>query len=130
MSDIILETKVINKFVSEQKRDRYIEFIQKINTRKKFLNDLSNKDIFDNNCFEPVSGKEEITIRNLAKTLGITDCYIVSENKNIDGKRINIEDALENAISPWSDTSTLIVFGDARVIYREHEGYNNRWISK
>jgi hypothetical protein len=58
------------------------------------------------------------------------DCYIISTNNAIDGQRLDIKTALDQALSGWADHGTLIVFGDAELIYREHEGQNNRWISK
>lgn len=58
------------------------------------------------------------------------DCYIISTNKAIDGQRLDTKTALDQAISGWADHGTLIIFGDADLIYREHEGQNNRWISK
>ncbi len=130
MTDIDLESKVINKFVLKSKRDRYIGFIQKENTRSKFIEELSHGQIFHDDLFENIHGPEDDLIMAVVKKLGVKDCYIISEDKSIDGQRLSIEEALSKAISPWSDTFTLIVFGDAEIIYREHDGMKNKWISK
>jgi len=130
MTDITLEIAVINKFVSKNKRERYVDFTQKEKTRRKFLDDLSHGQMFDDTLFQKIEGNEEGEIKKVVKKLGVKDCYIISENESIDGKRLPIDEALNNAISPWSDTGTILVFGDAQVIYREHEGPKNKWISK
>ena len=63
------------------------------------------------------------------KSIGnIKDCYVISENKNIDQKRMSIENALIETIG--ADQGTLLVFGNAEIVYSEAEGFNNRWISK
>jgi len=128
--DTVLETKVISKFMRQSKRDRYIDFIQKNTTRHKFIDELSHSQTFKDDLFEKIDGSEAETIRRIAVKFGIRDCYIISENAKIDGQRMGIDDALKLAISPWSDTTTLIVLGDAQLIYREHDGVKNKWISK
>ncbi|ALJ00706.1 hypothetical protein [Rufibacter tibetensis] len=126
-----LEAKVIKGFINSTKIERYLGFISNDKTRSKFTKDLSKAGIFQEGMFERINGDEVRAIKERIKDLGNTDdCYIISENSIIDSKRYNIETALNKAISPWSDTGTLIVFGDAEVIYREAEGMHNRWISR
>jgi len=128
--DIALETKVISKFMHPSKRERYIDFCQKNTTRRKFIDELSRSQTFQNDLFEKIDESESEIIKRIAAKFGINDCYIISENAKIDGQRMGIDDALKLAISPWSDTTTLIVLGDAQLIYREHDGVKNKWISK
>lgn len=128
--DIALELKVISKFIRQNKHGRYLDFIKTDKTRKKFIREISSVQVFHRDLFENIDGSEAETIRRVSKKLGINDCYIISENTKIDGQRFGIDQALTEAISPWSDTTTLIVFGDAQVVYREHDGLNNKWISK
>ncbi|MES2620100.1 MAG: hypothetical protein V4615_04540 [Bacteroidota bacterium] len=130
MTDTELEKKVINKFIIKNKRDRYLGFIQNDKTRKKFLDDLSHGQMFQADLFESITEHESEVIKKISLKLGVKDCYIISENEKLDGKRLDIDTALNEAISPWSDISTIIVFGDGQVIYREHDGAKNRWISK
>lgn len=58
----------------------------------------------------------------------INDCYIISDNYRIDKKTIDVQTALEETIG--TDCGTLLVFGNAEIIYAEAEGFNSRWISK
>ena len=129
MTDVELETKVINNFVVSSKRERYIRFISNSKTSKKFLEELHRGNIFDDNLFKAIQKSADDSIINITEKLRIKDCYIISENSEIDGKRLSIEDAINFAISAWCDTGTLIVFGDAHALYREHDGPNNKWIS-
>ncbi|MDN3725545.1 hypothetical protein QRD02_14260 [Aequorivita sp. SDUM287046] len=128
-NDIELEIKVITKFLNSAKRDRYVSFVQNGKNRPKFLKDLSKTDFLNQNLFESMNGNESEIIKNRIKSIGnINDCYVISENKNIDQKRMSIESALTETIG--ADQGTLLVFGNAEIVYSESEGFNNRWISK
>ena len=128
-SEIDLEIKVITKFLNSAKRDRYVNFVQNGKNRPKFLKDLSKSDFLNQNLFESVDGNESEIIKNRIKSIGnINDCYVISENKNIDQKRMSIDNALIETIG--ADQGTLLVFGNAEIVYSEAEGFNNRWISK
>lgn len=79
--------------------------------------------------FEKVGGDEHEMIRNRIRKIGdLKDCYVISENRDIDGRRLEIKSALKETIG--ADLGTLLVFGDAEIVYAEAEGFNNRWISK
>ena len=127
--NIDLESKVIDRFIIKTKRDRYLTFIKSEKTRPKFINDLSHVNFLQNDLFDTVEGNEYEFIKQRIKGLGNQqDCYVISENKRIDKKRLDIDTALTETIG--ADHGTLLVFGDAEILYREAEGFNNRWISK
>lgn len=131
MTDINLETKVIRKFVLKDRQDRLINFIQKDKTRSKFLNDLYHPTFFRTDLFRQISGQHEVdAIKEAIQLLNATDCYIISTKREIDGKRMNIDYALTEVLTSWADHGTLLVFGDAEIIYREHENPKDRWISR
>lgn len=128
-SNVDIETKVIQRFVITTKRDRYLAFIKKENTREKFINELHHMNFLQQDLFDIVKGNEYEFIKQRLKVLGnIKDCYVISENKRIDKKRLDIDTALTETIG--ADQGTLLVFGDAEILYSEAEGFNNRWISK
>lgn len=127
--ELDLETKVIERFILKEKRDRYLSFIKKRETRKKFIKDLSHINFLNEELFEKVDGNEYEIIKARIKKLGsLSDCYVISENQNIDCRRLDIDTALKETIG--ADTGTLLVFGDAQIVYAEAEGFKNRWISK
>lgn len=124
-----LEAKVIQRFIIKKKQDRYLTFINSEKTRPKFINDLSHVDFLREDLFDKVEGNEYELIKQRIKSLGnLKDCYIISENQRIDKKRLDIDTALTETIG--TDQGTLLVFGDAEILYSEAEGFNNRWISK
>lgn len=128
-SNIDIETKVIQRFVITTKRDRYLAFIKKEKTREKFINELHHMNFLQPDLFDTVKGNEYEFIKQRLKVSGnIKDCYVISENQRIDKKRLDIDTALTETIG--ADQGTLLVFGDAEILYSEAEGFNNRWISK
>ena len=128
-NNIDIESKVIERFVVKTKRDRYLTFIKSEKTRPKFINDLSHINFLREDLFDKVEGNEHGFIKQRIKLLGnLKDCYVISENQRIDKKRLDIDTALKETIG--ADQGTLLVFGDAEILYSEAEGFNNRWISK
>ena len=55
-------------------------------------------------------------------------CYIISENKEIDTKTLVTKDAIRETVG--YGMGTILVFGDADIIYYECETMNTRYISK
>lgn len=128
-SNVDIETKVIERFVIKTKQDRYLTFIKSEKTRPKFINDLSHFNFLREDLFDKVEGNEYEFIKQRIKVLGnLKDCYVISENQRIDKKRLDIDTALIETIG--ADQGTLLVFGDAEILYSESEGFNKRWISK
>ena len=124
-----LESKVINRFVIKDKRDRYLNFISKDKTRDKFTFELAHFRDLDFRLFEEVKGDERKMIKDKIKVLSkLTDCYLISENKELDRKRLTVDEALQETIG--YGMGTLVVFGDAEIVFYEGEGPSNRWISK
>ena len=129
INNIELENKVIKRFVIKAKQDRYLTLIKSEKTRLKFINDLSHSNFLQKDLFDKVEGNEYEFIKQRIKVLGNPkDCYVISENQHIDKKRLDIDTALTETIG--ADLGTLLVFGDAEILYSEAEGFNNRFISK
>lgn len=126
---IDIERKVINRFVDKAKRDRFLAFIQNEKTRAKFISELHHMNFLLQDLFDKVESNDFQFIKERIKVLGnIKDCYVISENRSIDGKLLDIETALKEVIG--ADLGSLIVFGDSEILYSEAEGMSNRWISK
>ena len=129
MTTIELESKVIKRFVTKDKRDRYLNFISKEKTRDKFTFELAHFKDLDFRLFEEVKGDERKMIKDKIKVLPkLVDCYLISENNELDRKRLTVDEALRETIG--HGMGTLVVFGDAEIIFYEGEGPSNRWISK
>jgi len=126
--NILLETALIEKFVRKKKQDRYKQFISSKN-RNKFIKELPHFKNFRFELFEEVNANEQAVIRQKLKLMkgNQNTCYIISENPNIDQKRLNIEDAITFFDSGFA---TILVFGQAEMIFYEGEAPNNKFISK
>jgi hypothetical protein len=127
--NIALERKLIEKFVIREKKERYLGFIAKANTRRKFLSELYHFKDFDWKSFEEIPGNQnetEVILRKIDKR-NITSCYVISVDENFDGKTFSVVEAIEQV---ESIEGTIKIFGEAEVVYYEGEGPNNRYISK
>ncbi len=124
--NITLETKVIERFVIQSKRDRYISFLKTAKNRSKLINELFHSPVLREEFFEKVKCDERQFVKEKAKAF--TDCYLMSENSELDQKRMNIDYALSEIIG--FGMGTLAVFGDAEMVFYEGEGPSDRWISK
>jgi hypothetical protein len=69
---------------------------------------------------------EEILSRLKALNIKNKDCYVISGNPAIDRKIIPFDEALEEI----GGMATILVFGEAKLIYFEGEPPKNRYISK
>ncbi|TGE14208.1 hypothetical protein [Hymenobacter elongatus] len=129
-SNISLEVKVIKRFVNKSKRDRYIQFVSSEKNRVKFIKDLSHFNFLEPSLFAPVNGIEEDVILTSTEKNGVanTTCYVISENKKIDAKFLNTKEAISATVG--HGLGTMLVFGDAEMIFYECETMNIRYISK
>ena len=124
-----LEAKIIERFINKAKKDRYLTFIRSDKSRVKFTNELAHFHDFRDDLFEEVKGDVYQTIISRVNNLKrITDCYLISESSILDQKRLDINTALRETIG--NGMGTLIVFGDAEIVYYEGEGPSDRLISK
>jgi hypothetical protein len=106
-----------------------LNFCKSQKTRTKFTKELSHFRDFRQDQFEEVRNDERKIIRDRIKSLSNKkDCYLISESFKLDKQRLDIDSALNEIIG--QGIGTLIVFGDAEIVYYEGEGPSDRWISK
>ncbi len=106
-----------------------MNFISKEKTRDKFTSELAHFKDLDFRLFEEVKGDERKMIKDKIKVLPkLMDCYLISEDNELDRKRLTVDEALRETIG--HGMGTIVVFGDAEIIFYEGEGPSNRWISK
>jgi hypothetical protein len=123
-----LEIDVIKKFVTKDKQPRYLQFISSDRTRSRFVSELPHFNHFKWELFDEVHKNEaqEIQQRLNAMNIKMKDCYVISENPDIDQKVLPFDEALNEIGS----MATILVFGNAEMIYFEGEPPKNRYISK
>jgi len=124
--DVLLEIRFIKHFVTKNKQERYLNLIANAGKRKKFISELAHFKFLDFSKFDKLNAAIESVLKQ--RIGSIRDCYIISENKMIDTKRIEVESALSQVIG--YGMGTLLIFGDAKLVYYEGEEKNDRWLSK
>jgi hypothetical protein len=124
-----LEIKVIKRFVDKAKQHRYIQFVSSPKNRQKFISDLPHFNFFQWDLFDPVKGNEGQAIVQALQKNGVADktCYVISENTGIDTKTLGTKEAINETVG--YGMGTILVFGDADMIYFESE-MKSRFISK
>lgn len=123
-----LEVEVIKRFVSKEKQSRYIQFVSSEKARRRFVSDLPHFKAFKWELLEEVHKNEAQEIEKQLKTLNIKakECYVISENSDIDKKVMPFDKALKEIGS----MATILVFEEAKMIYYEGEPPKNRYIGK
>lgn len=127
--NLALEVKVINRFSAKNKRERYLQFVTSTKNRKKFIADLHGGTFYDGSMLARVTGSEEDALCQALKQLGIAtrSCYVISENTSIDTLTLELKDVLPKVVG-WG-AGTMLVFGEADLIFVELDGLKNRFIA-
>lgn len=122
------EQKLISKFVTKAKQDRYLNFLSKEKTRHKFTAELYHFRDFNWNLFREIPGSENEreTVAAEVRRRKISTCYVISADHEYDGKSFSFDDAIEDIIGT---EGTIVIFGDTDVIYYEGEAPSRRYIS-
>jgi hypothetical protein len=125
-----LEIKVIEKYIDIDKQERYIKFVSSRNSRFKFIKDLPHFKHLKWDLFDTIKGSEIEIVRTLVNQIkpSVSDCYVISENLQIDAKVLSIDVAVKEIIG--YGMATILVFGNADFIFFEDEGPNRRFISR
>jgi hypothetical protein len=123
------EEILIKKFVEKDKQDRYLTFLSKDKTRKKFTEILYHFNDFNWKLFREIAGseneRETINLKvNSAKN--ISTCSVISADPDLDGKVLSVDAAIKKAVGI---EGTILIFGDADIVYYEGEAPKRRYIS-
>jgi hypothetical protein len=125
---VALETQVIDKFFLKQKADRYKVFVAKAKTRRKFIDALAHFKDLDYSKFLKVGPDPESLLLEIAQKYKICACYVISQNRAIDGQYIDVQKVAKLVIG--CQMGTFLIFGQASAVYFEGEDMYERWISK
>ena len=130
LQNVDLEIMVIENFVVKAKRNKYIQFVSSPKNRHKFISDLAHFRNFKWELFLPVTGIEENVIFDTLRKNSLPDktCYIISENTDIDKSTVDIKKAIQDVVG--YNMGTILVFGNADIIFYEGESAKTRFISK
>lgn len=124
---IIQEQNFIKKFVIKDKQERYLGFLSKDKTRCKFTKELSHFKDLNWKLFTEIIGNAKQLIASQVKSdKNISTCSVISMNPEYDGKILPVDEAIENAIGI---EGTILIFGNAEIVYYEGEAPKKRFIS-
>lgn len=122
-----LEILTVRKYTQKEKSDRYAGFVSDPRSRSKFIANLAHLKDLDFRKFRKLDSNEADQVREMARMAEFNTCYVISENKRIDGRFLDVEKAIHETIG--YGMGTLLVFGSAEVVYYEGEEVGDRWIS-
>ncbi|RTQ46759.1 hypothetical protein EJV47_20510 [Hymenobacter gummosus] len=120
-----LEARVIRQWIVPQQQERFLACIRSPKSRPKFLAALAHG-VFRTELLEPCPTESQLA----ARVRPFADCYLLSTDPALDGRRLPTAEALAAGLRGWADQNTLLVFGAAAVLYVETEGRNARWVSR
>ncbi|RSK38435.1 hypothetical protein [Hymenobacter perfusus] len=128
--NLALEVKVINRFATKSKRDRYLQFVTSAKNRKKLIADLHGGSFYEHSMLERVTGIEGDVIGQALQRLGIAShtCYVISENTSIDTLTFDLNEVLPKVVV-WG-AGTMLVFGEADFVFVELAGLKNRFTAQ
>ena len=123
------EQALIKKFIIKDKQDRYLAFLDKDKTRKKFTKELYHFKDFNWKLFREIPGSEtewKTIATRINSNKNFSTCSVICVNNEYDGKIMSVDEAIKNVVGI---EGTILIFGDAEIVYYEGESPKNRYIS-
>ena len=127
------EQATIASFVVRDKRERFLSFVSNAKSRDKFVRELAHFRWFDPRFATPVAWKPDPKlglwerhldgvrrIEQLLKSKGSGNtCWATSEDANLDGKKLELDAALEAVVG--RGMGTILSFIPGKLAYYEGE---------
>jgi hypothetical protein len=123
--------RVIKNFVVKHRRARYLAMAEKPNKWGGYgFGELAHftHNLDSNFCTQIPSGSQYVAyvlneIRSLTQS---RECYIMHEHKELDGKWMDLEEALRSILG--SNLGAFIIVDNGDIIYHESENIKHRYI--
>jgi hypothetical protein len=116
------EVETVTAFVNAGKRDRYAAFLSNEKRRKDFVRDLAHFDDFDPRFIVRIAPTDQspagVEALLLKKGAG-NSCHVISEWSSIDGREMNLLEALKETIG--RDMGTILCCKSGKLAYFENE---------
>ena len=123
------ERAFVNSFVTPKRKSRYLGLLESKKGRRKFLGILNHFRDLDDRFSAHVSDSFEITyeIAQILKKKNAPDkCYVISDNKEIDGRQMDLTAALEEVVG--NGIGTILSCIPGKLAYFEGEEPHERYI--
>jgi hypothetical protein len=123
------EEQFARSFIVPKKRDRYLTLLESKRGRAKLLDGLNHCRDLDSSCATliPSNQQSDSSIESLLRRKGAPEtCYVMSDNRDIDGREMSLSDALTETVGMGAGTFISCVPG--KLGYFELEGFDGRYI--
>jgi len=123
------EEDLISAFFAPNRRERYLEFLRRPETRRKSLPEMCHVRVLDPRhlVFIPPSQQHpELIAEILSKRGAPQTCWVTTENLEIDGKEMPLLEALREVVGYGMGTFLSCISG--QLAYFEGEAMKARWI--
>ena len=120
------EIETFRAFILPNMRDRYVEMVSSSRNRQKLIDELAHFGHFDPRFRLPLESKKlfpagiETVLR--AKGAGST-CWVISEDRSIDGREIGLAEALKEVVGNQMGTVLICIPGRLAFVETEDERY-------
>jgi hypothetical protein len=116
------EEALVKAFIPAHRQERFLEIIAKPKKRAKLLTELSHFKALNPKFMVsiPPNQKNPAALVKLLRAKGAgTKCYVMSENRDLDGREVDLETALKETVG--AQMGTLISCVPGRLGYFEDE---------
>jgi hypothetical protein len=116
------EIDTIKAFLTSNKRDRYVAFVANQKRRKDFVRDLAHFDNFDARYIVRIATADQTPagIEALLLAKGAAgSCHLMSEWSSLDGREMNLSEALREVIG--RGMGTILCCKSGQLAYFENE---------
>lgn len=120
---------LVRAFFLPEKRDRYLGFIHNHKKRRKFLMEMAHFEGLDERFTQSIPSRLQTVegIVSLLRQLGASmTCLAISDDKDVDGKVLSLEEALGTILG--RTFATFLSCKPGKLAYFENE--DGRWILK
>ena len=123
------EEQFARSFIVPEKRSRYLTLLESKRGRSKLLSGFNHCSDLDPRfaTLIPSNQQSATSIESLLRRKGAPDtCYVMSDNRDIEGREMSLSDALLETVG--MDAGTLISCVAGQLAYFELEGFDGRYI--
>jgi hypothetical protein len=123
------EEKFASTFIVKDKRGRYLSLLESERGRKKILSGFHHCHDLDSRFATriPPNQQSAQTIAGMLKSNGApTTCYVMSEDPQIDGREMDLDEALAEVVG--KDAGAFLSCIPGKLGYFEMEGLSERYL--
>jgi hypothetical protein len=95
------DEELVTAFIIPSKRERYLEFLKSSKKRAKFIAELAHFKHLNSKFAFSVPGNQQnpASLHKLLTAKGAASkCWVISENRDLDGQEMDLESALKETI--------------------------------